>query len=209
MRVLIVDDHHLFRKAFCNLLAGNKMITEIAHAENGKDALEILKYSKVDAIFLDVNMPIMNGYETFDQIKKKYPKVKILMLTQHNEKSVILYFVKHGVHSFLTKNADLEEIEEALVTLESNHKYFSPAVLEVIKDAVHEIDSFSGKLELTSYEKKMIELLGKGLSSKELAKELGLTVNTVNTYRERLLVKASVKNVAELISFAHTHGVLR
>ena len=208
MKIMVVDDHPLFRTAFCKMLSENILIKEIANAANGKEAISRLKKSRFDAIFLDINMPVMNGYDAFCQIREEFPAVKILMLTQHDEKSVILYFVKHGAHAFLTKASDMSEIDGALNALKLNHKYFSPSILEVIKDSVHEIDVFSNKLEMTNYEKRLIEFLGKGFSSKEVATELGMTVNTINTYRERLLIKTGVKNVAELISFAYTHGIL-
>jgi DNA-binding NarL/FixJ family response regulator len=208
MKTLLVEDHHMFRQLLSRALE-NLTGEKCLEASNGVDALNVLKQHRVELVFLDISMPIMDGFETFDRIKKNYPEVKVVLLTQYDAPDLILSFIKKGAHGFILKNADVDEFRNVFSMLASGRKYFSPGVLDLIQDSLDEINTFAHRLQISPQEKLLIELLHQGLTSKELAEKMKLTVKTVNTYREHLFQKTNTKNAAELISFSYQRGLLQ
>jgi two-component system, NarL family, response regulator DegU len=208
MKILVTDDHALFRQAFINMV--NTITAGVClEAGNGEEALAVLRTHKIDILFLDVSMPVMNGYDACDRIREKYPQVKIIMLTQFDEKDVISHFIQKGVSAFLTKSSCLEDIECALTKLKNGNTYFPRAILEGIQDSFQEVEAHARRVKLSPREKKIIDYLHLGLTSKEIATKIKLNVKTIDGYRERLLTKTQTRNVAELISFAFKRGLLR
>ncbi len=202
-KILLVDDQKVFRTAFLRLLS---LIIEppfdFVEAENGLEALRVMNDGKFDLIFLDVSMPVMNGYDACRKILSLDPRQPVIILTRHNESDVAAYFVSLGV-SFITKDASFEEIRDAINAATNGRQYLQA----LHKTSVH---SFLGskKFELSMQEKKLIQLLQNGHSSKEIAETLNLTTKTVHTYRERLMKKTETKNVAQLISFTLKTGLV-
>jgi DNA-binding NarL/FixJ family response regulator len=208
MRLLIADDHQIFRKAFINLLKttlGPNL--EYVEASNGKEALKELESSKVDIVILDVSMPEMNGIEAYKYIKEIYPNVPVIVLTQYDDGVLIYHFFKMGVQSFFTENAGLDEIHAAIDCAVKGERYF-PKEIQILIEKVAKGNKLPQKVELTAQEKRLFDLLCQGYTSKEIALKMNLTVNTVDTYRERLLEKTVTSNVAQLISFGFKIGVL-
>lgn len=116
IKVIITDDHALFRTGVKTSLVGRKDIQMVAEAENGMQLLNLLKHIKPDVILLDIQMPIMDGLTTLPEIKKLYPDVKVIMLSMHNDPSMITKMIEIGANSYLTKDSDSEKIYEAIKT---------------------------------------------------------------------------------------------
>lgn len=207
MKLLIVDDHQIFRASFIRLLKiifhGNNRYEE---AGNGFEAIKKMKASRFDVVIMDVSMPEMNGYEACKIIRHNYPDTPVIMLTQFDDGKLIKHFVNSGVFSFLTKDASIDELKTAISYAVKREKYFSEKVMSIINGPNGYDNQFM--VELAPQEKVLIHLLEQGKTSKEIATEMGLTLKTVRTYRERLLEKTSTNNVAELISFGFRTGVL-
>jgi two-component system invasion response regulator UvrY len=209
MKILVVDDHRLFRKAFNRLL---KISVEYPvfcdEAQNGLEAIDKLQKEKFDLVFLDVSMPRMDGVETCKHIESIHIKVPIIVLTQFDNENLIIHFFKLGVHSFLTKDASVDELKVAIESAVSGKKYFPPEIDNMIQRKKGELSEVQ-RVEFTCQEKRLIQLLREGLISKEIALKMNLTVNTINTYRDRLLAKTKTSNVAQLISFGFSVGIIK
>jgi DNA-binding NarL/FixJ family response regulator len=201
MKILIVDDHKIFRAAFIRFLSTIlNPDDECIEAGNGESALALIHDSVFDVVFLDISMPIMDGYEACKQICKIKDHPSVIMLTQHEEKVTSSYFINKGV-SFLTKSADPEEIASAIEFVRTGKQY--------LQNGFSHTECGEINIELSGQEKRLIESLQLGNSSRDIAKQMMLTTKTVDTYRERLLKKTKTKNVAELIAFAFKTGLLR
>ena len=174
------------------------MDCQFYEAKNGMEAIHLIKKMKFDLVFLDVSMPVMNGYETCKEILAMPSPPPLIMLTQHSEYVVVEHFRRFGL-SFITKNASVEDIVKAVSITLSGKQFIEGAL-----DQGHErkLTMFN----LTDQEKTLIGKLGSGLSSKEIAEQMALKAKTVTTYRERLLKKMKVKNVAEMISLIFRTG---
>ena len=116
INLLLVDDHKLFRKAMVRLLKTFSKIGEVWEADNGKECIDMMKYP-VDVLLLDLEMPRMNGAEVAEYLIPRYPDLKIIVLTMHDSEKYILHMLEMGVHSFLLKNTDPEELEKAIVSV--------------------------------------------------------------------------------------------
>jgi DNA-binding NarL/FixJ family response regulator len=206
MKILVVDDHNIFRVSLIGVLKSIYTTYDFEEAGNGSEALEKLKSSKVDLVFLDVSMPIMNGYEVCKFIRQNYPTLPIIMLTQFYNNGFIYHFFKMGVQSFLTKEASVSELTSAIDCALRGEFFFPEQIRIIIEDGRSQ--ETTGRFELNQQEKRLIQLLHKGITSKDIAHQMGLTIKTVHTYRERLLKKTNSANCAELISFGFRTGIL-
>jgi len=209
MTILFVDDQLIFRKSFTHLL---KSIIDPApnciEAENGNVAIQKLQSTAVDLVFLDINMPDMNGIETCKVLCTTYPTLPIIVLTSHDNSSLILQLHQMGIRSFLTKTVELEELKKAVDLVMKGEKYFPKEIESILNNAIEEEKINSQKVHLTPQEKSLLKLLVQGKTSKEIAAEMNITLKSVSTYRERLLQKTQTANVAQLVSFGFRTGIL-
>ena len=136
IKVVIADDHVLFRAGVKTALSAHKDIKMIAEADNGMQLLTILKHINPDVILLDIQMPIMDGIATLPEIKKLYPDVKVIMLTMHNDHSMISKLMELGANSYLTKNSDSEIIYQAVKTVHEQEYYFNQLTNKALIDGL-------------------------------------------------------------------------
>ncbi len=210
MSLLIVDDQQLPRKAFVRMLEQIILPKPVCmQCGNGKEALMELQKSVFDIVFLDVSMPVMDGYDACKIIRTEYPQTAVIMLTQFDKESLFIHFFNLGVHSILTKDIDPSEVLTAIEKIRNGEKYFPLKIQEVIQKQSTQRNGGSQSIDLTVQEKRIIQLLKDGQTSKEIAQVLNLTLNTVNTYRDRILEKTKSKNVAELVALGFQIGILR
>jgi len=208
MHLLLVSDYVLLRKSLLRVVKTFPSVSKVSEASDGLEALTTLSNQYVDVALLDVSMPVIDGFRACDLIIKKSPHVKIIILTQHDSERLMIHFFNKGVHSYLLKNIEIEELELAINTVMRGTRYFSKHVAESLQKHIHEFDKPS-MVGLRKKEIELIEFLQLGLSSKEIAEKLGLSLKTVNSYREDLLKKTNTKNAAELVSFALHNGLIR
>ncbi len=201
--VLVVDDHGLFRMAFCKFLESIFDPSPVCdQAIHGYDALDKIKSKGYDVMFLDVSMPTLNGVGLNKIMSIEKIFVPTIMLTQYDDVSLVQYFMNHGASGFLNKNACSSEVCNAVEAALRGGKYVQTEVMSRIENCQP-----PGSVSLTYKEQKLIQLLSIGFTSKEISIKMGLTTKTIDTYRERLLDKTRTKNTAELVSFSYRTGI--
>ncbi len=208
--IVITDDHKLFRKGMSSLLSDFEFINIIHEAGNGTELLSLLEKTAPlpDLILLDLNMPQMDGMETNKKLKELYPHLKIIILTMEDDEHIILHMIKEGVNGYLMKNAEPEELEEAILKVKEKDYYFPDNISKLI------LGNFNNKRDetpiekLTARELKTLELICKEYTATEIADEMNLSARTIEGYRSKLLDKTGTKNIAGLVVYAITNNLV-
>ncbi len=211
-KVYIADDHTLFRKAMVNLLRTFERVEEVKDAENGKELLTLIKYDAPDVAIVDLQMPIMDGAETCENIINKYPQVKIIILTMHDSGKFILHMMDMGVHAFLLKNTEPDELEKAIYAVVEKDFYHNDLVATVLRKNVKEKRTRTRPLfqqqDLTDREKEILLLICQELTMKEIGQRLFLSENTVRNHRVNIMEKVGVNNIVGLVKYAYETGLV-
>jgi two-component system response regulator DegU len=213
LRIYIADDHTLFRKAMVNLLSTFKRVSEVKDAENGKELLTLMKYDVPDVAIVDLQMPVMDGSETCQAIIQKYPDVKLIILTMHDSEKYILHMMEMGVHAFLLKNTEPDELERAIYAVVEKDFYHNDLVASALRknfnDKKHTRNPLLKSTELSDREKDIVRLLCQELTNKEIGDRLGLSERTVENHRYRILEKLSLKSTIGLVRYAYDSGIIK
>jgi two-component system response regulator DegU len=207
-RVYIADDHTLFRKAMVNLLQTFDGVSEVKDAENGKELLTLMKYEVPDVAIVDLQMPVMDGAETCENIIGKYPNVKIIILTMHDSDKYVLHMMEMGVHAFLLKNTEPDELEKALHSVVEKDFYHNEWVVSIMRKNVRAQRPSFNNDELTDREKQIVQLVCRELSSKQIADKLSVSERTIENHRAAIMKKLSVKNTIGLVHYAYQSGIM-
>jgi len=211
VKVIIADDHVLFRAGVKTALGTKKDIRLIGEADNGQQLLHLLKHLQPDVVLLDIQMPIMDGIKTLPELRKNYPDMKIIMLTMHNEHSMISKLMELGANAYLTKDSDSEVIYEAIRTCYQNEYFFNEktniALLDGLKNRNNESPG-AQEAKLTDKEKHILKLMCEEKSTKEIADEVGLSPRTVEAIRDKLKSKLGVRSMAGLVRYAIRVGII-
>lgn len=212
VRILIADDHQLILNGISDMLRPIKHYKIVGRACNGEEAVEKALLLKPDLIFMDISMPIINGIEATKIISKKLPDVKILALTQHEEKEYVKQILKSGGSGYLLKNSKKDEFLEAIETVISGKHYLSKEISEqMINDLIsteQESSSRDEEVTLTKRETEIIKKIADELSNQEIAEELHISLRTVETHRRNIMQKLKVKSVVSLLKYASQHNII-
>ncbi|MFN5476637.1 MAG: response regulator [Sphingobacteriales bacterium] len=212
IRVAIADDHILFRTGVKTALSMTKDIKMVAEADNGMQLLTLLKHVQPDVILLDIQMPIMDGITTLPEIKKLYPEVKVVMLTMHNDHSMISKLMELGANAYLTKNSDSEVIYEAVKTVFQQEYYFNTLTNKALIDGLRvkrqTENAMPTDAKLTDKEVTILKLMCEEKSTKEIADMVDLSPRTVEAIRDKLKTKTGAKSMAGLVMFAVKTGII-
>lgn len=212
--VMIVDDHVLYRAGVRNALSSKKNIKVIAEADNGAHLLNMLKAIQPDVILLDIQMPIMDGIATLPEIKRLYPKIKVIMLTLLDDQSVITKLMELGANSYLVKTSDAEVIYEAIKTCHEQEFYFNALTNKALlnnlrnKNVVSPFASVNEDARLTEKEITILRLMCEEKSTREIAEAVDLSPRTIESIRDKLKAKTGTKSTAGLIMFAVKNKLL-
>lgn len=207
VNLLLADDHQLLRKALVSLLSLFPINLNIVEATNGREALEVIKSTPIDLVLLDMQMPRMNGLDCLKEIRENFPKVKVIMLTQFDNPSLIVSLVRAGANSFLLKDCSDKELEETIVEVLAKGTYFSESVKAMLLKADEE-DAQMIRLNFSPREIEVAGYLKEGNSTKQIALKMNLAVSTIESYRKSLLAKANCKNVSELLKVFYETGLI-
>ena len=212
IQVIITDDHALFRQGVKAALSYRTDIEFMGEAENGMQLLNLLKFMKPDVILLDIQMPIMDGIATLPEVRKILPEVKIIMLTMHNEVSLISKLMGIGANSYLTKDSDSDTIYEAIKTCYENEFYFNEftnrAMLSGLRTQASPTNNNGDDADLSDKEIHVLKLMCDEKSTKEIAEIVEISPRTVEAIRDRLKMKTGAKSTAGLILYAVKHGLI-
>jgi DNA-binding NarL/FixJ family response regulator len=212
IKVAIADDHVLFRAGVKSALSLHKDIKMIAEADNGMQLLTVLKHIQPDVILLDIQMPIMDGINTLPEIKKLYPEIKVIMLTMHNDHSMISKLMELGANSYLTKNSDSEIIYQAIKTVHEQEYYFNQLTNKALIDGLRIKRQAEASLpvdaKLSDKEITILRMICEEKSTKEIADLVELSPRTVEAIRDKLKVKTGAKSLAGLVMYAVKSGII-
>lgn len=214
IKVIIADDHVLYRAGVKTALSAKKDVKVVAEADNGMHLLNMLKMLDVDVILLDIQMPIMDGITALPEIRKIKPHVKIIMLTMMDDHSMITKLMEIGANSYLTKTSDSEIIYEAIKTCFEQEYYFNSLTNKaLLTNLKHRNEVTPQKLmqqeaNLNDKEILILKLMCEEKSTKEIAGLVDLSPRTVEAIRDKLKVKTGAKSTAGLILYAVKHNIL-
>ena len=209
--IALIDDHQLFRKsllAFLNSFDGIKVTFD---TDDGKSLLKFLNDNLVDIVLLDIQMPIMDGFELCKLIKYHYPKIKILVVSQLNTREAVHKVMELGANGFFTKNSSPEQLETAIKSVIEKDYYFDLELSKVIREAILWEKKTSVKLNLVQLvhfserEIEVIKLSCRELSSKQIADKLFISIRTVEKHRNRIMERTNAKNFIGSILYAIKH----
>jgi DNA-binding NarL/FixJ family response regulator len=207
MNILIADDHAIVRKGLIELLRDEFPSVEIFEAVNSQDAIKVVTSQNMDVILLDISMPGRNGIETLKQIRSNGITAPVLMLSMHPEDQYAIRALKAGASGFINKESATEELLTAIHRVLSGKKYITQSVAEKLAEAGDAGTRDAHEL-LSDREMDVLQKIASGKTVSEIADELALSVNTISTYRTRLLEKLSLNNNAELTRYAFDHGLI-
>lgn len=211
IQLLVADDHHVLREGLISLLQTHADFEVGGSAGDGYEVLEQMKTRHFDVCLLDINMPNMDGMNVAKVIKAKYKEVKVIILTTYDEKEIIAEMIQTGVDGYLLKNSTRRELIDAIHQVVSGKKYFSDAVQETIIKGFAEIVMKSPEeaVILTEREKEILILLSKEYSNEKIAEILHISYRTVETHRKNMMQKTKAHNLAGLLNFAYSKGLLK
>ncbi|MGD0036270.1 MAG: response regulator transcription factor [Bacteroidota bacterium] len=208
MRALVVDDHEFTREGIIHILTDNFDITKLARAGNYEDAMEQIRNDKWDIIILDINLPGKGGLEILNSIRAIESKVPVLVLSMVPVSQYARRILQAGASGYLTKSEPGEELIKAVRTVTRGLKYFSPEVQQELPDIIDEIIDKPKHQDLSDREYEVLRRLAEGKSSKEIAGEYKVSLNTVNSYRKRILTKLNARSNIELVKYAYKYKII-
>jgi DNA-binding NarL/FixJ family response regulator len=212
IKVIIADDHALFRSGVKTALSVKKDVDLIAEADNGMQLLNLLKHMEPDVILLDIQMPIMDGIATLPEIRKMYPHVKVIILSMHNDHSMISKLMEIGANSYLTKNTDSENIYNAIKTCYEQEFYFNELTNKALLTGLRtkRIEpSLPLEANLTEKEVTILKMMCEEKTTKEIADIVEISPRTVEAIRDKLKTKTGAKSMAGLVMYAVKNGIIQ
>ena len=203
IRVLVVDDHAILRDGIRSILESQEDILVVGEAENGLEAIASVEKAAPDIVLMDISMPGMNGLEATRLIKERFPEVKVLILTQHDNHEYIAPALQAGAAGYVLKRSGRREMLNALRQVHDQGAYLAGRITrEVLQDYSREGDFHRNEGDrLTDRERQVLQLIVNGKSNKEIGAELGISPKTVSVHRTNGMAKLDLQTTVELIRF--------
>ncbi len=210
IKVLLADDHKIFREGIISLLKERKDIEIVGEAETGKEVIAILQKNEVNVVLLDINMPEMNGIDTAAIILKQFPKSHILVFSSYDDERFILKMLQIGVCGYVLKTTSSKELINAIKTIANGDSYYCKEVAQKIKEQFTKKKTQSNNSDniLTEREIEVLKLVAKGYTNVRIGDKLFISPRTVDTHRRNLMQKLKVHNAVELTQYAHKHKIV-
>jgi len=210
LKILLVDDHQILREVISVMLKNEPGYEIVAEASSVEEAEQAMENHEIDIVLLDIGMPNKNGFHLIETAKEKYPDVIFLILSMHLEDEYVFKAVDMGVKGYLHKDASSQELIMALKHVSQGESYFSQRVVKVIMEGSRYKRGSNGKKpkDLTRREKEIIRLVIDGQPNAEIAKQLGISVRTVENHRFNMLRKIGARNTPELVRFTLENKIL-
>lgn len=205
-RIALADDHPVVLSGLEGLIAEIEGMEVVLVAQNGRVLVDKMKQTPVDVVLLDIDMPELDGIAATRILRSRYPDVRIVVLTMHDEQHFMKRVIEEGAHGYLLKNCSKEELLVALRNVQTGKHHFSGEV--TMKLAAPKSESESALEELTEREIEILTHIARGLSNKEIGDQLFISHRTVDTHRTNLMKKLGVHNIAGLIRFAYRNKLV-
>jgi two-component system, NarL family, response regulator NreC len=210
-KVLIADDHQLFREGLVNLISSAPDIEVIGEAKDGKEATERVKKLKPDVVLIDIGMPTMNGIEATRIIKKDDPGIKIIAVSMHSDRQFVKGVLEAGADGYLLKNCTYRQLIDAIQSVVSGKKYLSDDITEMVIQGYLEPDEVNseGQADLSEREMEVLKLYAEGKSTREISEKLFISVKTVGTHKQHIFEKLGIKSNADMVKYAIKEGLIQ
>ncbi|MVT06744.1 response regulator [Chitinophaga tropicalis] len=202
--LLIVDDHPVVIAGIRSLLQDIENVTIAGSCHNGASAKEFLQQHHADIILLDINLPDISGIDLCLELRKKYPHLRILALSNHSEKSMVARMLENGASGYLLKNASTAELQEAIRDAMNDRLFFSNDVARKMLDTSTNVSL----PQLTRREKEILKLIAEGLTSQTIASTLNISQLTVDTHRRNMIQKFNVSSMTAVVKIAMDHSMI-
>jgi DNA-binding NarL/FixJ family response regulator len=205
IKILLVDDHHLFNDGLKGLLINEPNLEVVGQVFDGREAIFAIQKLSPDLVFLDINMPHANGIDLAKEILKNYKEIKIILLTMYEEQQMMKDGKKAGVHGYILKNSTPSELLKGLWAVMDGQYFFDEKIRK--RAELPDKDTFAKKYTLTDREIAIIHAVKEGKNSYEIAEELSLSYLTIKTHRRNIHFKLGTSTTPELIKFAVENGI--
>lgn len=210
IHIMIADDHSMIREGLKNLLELEGDIEVIAEAVDGQDCLEQLEMIRPDVLLLDINMPKKNGLEVLQILKQHNAKVKVLVLTVHNEVEYLMKAVDIGVNGYILKDSESVELKRAIFAIAHGENYIQPSLIPTLNSKMIEKNQDEGKIDnLTRRELEVLKLLAVGMFNKEVAEKLEISERTVKNHVSNIFKKLEVTDRTQAAVFAIRNNLIK
>lgn len=210
IRLMIADDHPMVREGLKVSLESEPAIEVVADVSNGQEALDAAAKQPIDVVLLDISMPVMSGIDACDHFRQQFPETRLLIVTMHDSREYILRVIQAGAAGYVLKDAPIEELVLAVQTVYQGGTYFSSSVAKTLFTEFGDISAprkSGGTQELSPRETDVLTLLTEGMGNKEIARELDISVRTVEAHRLKIKQKLGISNSAGLIRYALNNGI--
>lgn len=210
IRILLADDHKITRDGLRALLEQQQDMAVVAEAENGREAIRITLELKPDVVVMDISMPELNGIEATRQILAEAPDTRVIALSMYADSRYVTGMLKAGVSGYLLKNCAIDELINAISAVVAGESYLSPRIADtVMKDYTQILQGDRTTVEemLSGREREVLQLIAEGLSTRQIAERIHVSVKTVETHRQQIMKKLDARSVAELTKIALREGL--
>lgn len=208
LSIVLVDDHKLFREGLKLLLENIEYIGKVCEAGSGNEFLLLIEKNSPDIVFMDIEMPDMDGITATKKALDMNPELNVIALSMYGDESYYTQMIEAGAKGFILKNSGIDDIENAINTLISGNNYFSPEIMNRLVQGIGKKKKTQLSYELSEREEEVLFLICKGLSNQEIADKLFLSKRTVDKHRENLLSKTDAKNTAGLVMYAVKNKII-
>ena len=211
-KVVIVEDHKLFREGLKSMLSDKDGLEVIGEAGDGLEAIRFIRKRQPDLMLLDLSMPKMNGISVMKEIKSQYPEIKIMALTIHESDQYVLEAFEAGADGYCLKDAGRNELMVAVDSVLEGKRYISPSISDNVLEGYitgrKKLKTKTSWDTITQREREVLKLLGEGYQNKEISDMLHISVKTVEKHRANIMNKLDLHNAAALTSYAIEHGLV-
>jgi DNA-binding NarL/FixJ family response regulator len=205
--ILIADDHKLIRETWSFILSSDPRFKVLADCGDAETAVEIARTQKPDIVLMDINMVPFSGFEATEKIRKLSPSSKIIGVSMHSQPAYAKKMLQSGAMGYVTKNSSREEMMKAILEVHSGKKYICEEIKNIISEQLMDESTDTPNVNaLTEREIQIINYIREGLSSKEMAAVLNISLKTVEVHRHNILKKLKLKNAASLVNFINSSG---
>ncbi len=207
-RIVLADDHTIVRAGLCKLLESMPAFQVVGQADDGRKVLELAEQLQPDLVLMDLSMPGLTGLEATARLRKAWPKMRVVILSMHQNQEYVRQALRNGAVAYLLKDAAPQELEQALHAVLRGETYLSPAIAKNASATGTPLQASPPIEQLTPRQTEVLRMVAQGFSSKDIARELDLSVKTVDTHRTSLMNQLDIHEVTGLVRYAIRTGLI-